>query len=69
MPDFSGNDEFTLLDYFAAKAMQSLIARRDKFHDPMELENEFLENENKIVAELAYTYATAMIKARDIFNG
>jgi len=69
MPNFSGNDEFTLLDYFAAKAMQSLIARRGNFTDTIELENEFEKNENRIIAELAYTYAQAMLKARDTFNG
>ena len=69
MPNFSGNDEFTLLDYFAAKAMQSLITRRGKFTDTIELENEFEKNENMIIAELAYIYAQAMINARDTFNG
>jgi hypothetical protein len=69
MPDFSGNDEFTLLDYFAAKAMQSLIARRGNFTDTTDLENEFETGENKIIADLAYTYAQAMINARDTFNG
>ena len=69
MPNFSGNDEFTLLDYFAAKAMQSLIARRGNFTDTTDLENEFETGENQIIADLAYIYAQAMLKARDTFNG
>jgi hypothetical protein len=59
----------TLRDYFAAKAMQSLIARRGNFTDTTDLENEFETGENQIIADLAYTYAQAMLKARDTFNG
>jgi hypothetical protein len=65
MPNFSGNDEFTLLDYFAAKAMQSLIARRGNFTDTIDLEHEFEEEDNKVIANLAYFYAQAMLKARE----
>ena len=68
MPNFSGN-EFTLLDYFAAKALQSLIERREKITDLCELENEFEPRENEIIADLAYTYAQAMMKTREINNG
>jgi hypothetical protein len=59
----------TLLDYFAAKAMQSLIERREKITNLFELEKEFQDHQTEIIADLAYTYAQAMIKTREINNG
>ena len=50
MPNFSGNDEFTLRDYFAAKAMQAML------NDTTIYEN---------VAKYAYKMADEMMKARD----
>lgn len=45
----------TLRDYFAAKAMQSLIWNQD-----VDLESK------EDVAEVAYAYADVMMKARDL---
>jgi len=45
----------TLRDYFAAKAMQSLIWNQD-----VDLESK------EDVAEVAYAYADEMLKARDL---
>ena len=55
MPDFSGNDEFTLLDYFAAKAMAIYFTGPD-----VESISGTLEN----VAEWCYEMADEMLKAR-----
>ena len=48
----------SLRDYFAAKAMQSLVLDRKNIN--------FTEgNKSEWIAEMAYEYADAMIKARD----
>ena len=49
----------TLRDYFAAKAMQGMIAANGDA-------NGFLEYEEKTVAANAYKLADAMLKAREV---
>ena len=51
---FENEDGMTLRDYFAAKAMQSLMWDKDLNLDTKE-----------DVAEVAYAYAEAMMKARE----
>lgn len=52
----------TLRDYFAAKAMQSILDSGHHFN----IERSIV---SKAVAELAYYYADAMLKAREVKNG
>ena len=71
-PTFSINDEarvtavggeggMDLRDYFAAKAMQVLMAETDGEHDDLPGAPRW---ESHQVAELAYDHADAMMKAR-----
>jgi len=55
-------DGMSLRDYFAAKAMQSIIAK-----SPYEI-NSYEESKNKIevCAIGSYVYADAMLKAREL---
>jgi hypothetical protein len=53
-PHLRGDEGMTLRDYFAAKAMQALIARETKLNpDPM------------IYTGAAYDFADAMLAARE----
>ena len=56
-PTGTGYQGMTLRDYFAAKALQGLLADPNAFEDTgLGIENEY--------AEQAYVYADAMLKAR-----
>jgi hypothetical protein len=68
LPTHFGLEGMTLRDYFAAKAMQSLISLMENTEDAdAEMrklglgEGEF----DKLVAKCAYDYADAMIERRD----
>ncbi len=54
----------TLRDYFAAKVLQATISNKDELTNViMDAENDLSEGEN--VANHAYYFADAMLKARD----
>jgi hypothetical protein len=57
----------TLRDYFAAKAVQSLIAGSftDVGQEGIEANRQPFQNIEDLMAETAYKYADAMLKARD----
>lgn len=59
---FGGTTNYTLRDYFAAKAMQAmctseLVARRDSRYDET--------NWDEVVAANSYEFADAMLKERE----
>jgi hypothetical protein len=56
----------TLRDYFAAKAMQSLIAGSftDIEQEGIEANRQPFQNIEDLMTETAYKYADAMLKAR-----
>jgi hypothetical protein len=59
--EFYGENEMTLRDYFAAKAMQGLLAGLDRDA------RRFLEDQSEPVdtmSKASYTVADAMLKAR-----
>ena len=70
--DQDGEDIFgtfpgmTLRDYFAAKAMQSLIAGSftDIGQDGIDANRHPFQNVEDLMAETSYKYADAMLKAR-----
>jgi hypothetical protein len=60
------NQGMTLRDYFAAKAMQSLIAGSftDIGQDGIDANRHPFQNVEDLMAETSYKYADAMLKAR-----
>ena len=48
-----GSNGMTLRDYFAAKAMQALLQK-------------YATDQHKLIADKAYDFADAMIKAREL---
>jgi hypothetical protein len=60
-------DGMTLRDYFAAKAMQSLIAGSftDIGQEGIEANRQPFQNIEDLMTETAYKYADAMLKARE----
>jgi hypothetical protein len=61
-PDFApGYSGMTLRDYFAAKAMQGMLADPDTARTVRKAGRKM----DEAVAELAYMFADAMLKARD----
>jgi hypothetical protein len=53
--------EMTLHDYFAAKALQGLLANPKLTHKILEI----WTDEDRWIEETAYLYADAMIEAKD----
>jgi hypothetical protein len=59
------NDEgMDLRDYFAAKAMQALLSQKDWFHNSGRWDS--VEQMTEKYANEAYTFANAMMKAREL---
>ena len=54
------NDGMDLRDYFAAKAMQSII-----LEDLTALQEKYDMKRSEMISQLAYKYADAMMKARE----
>ena len=59
--------EMSMRDYFAAKAMQSLIAGSftDIGQDGIDANRHPFQNVEDLMAETSYKYADAMLKARE----
>jgi hypothetical protein len=53
-----------LRDYFAAKAMQALLSQKDWFHNSGRWDS--VEQMTEKYANEAYTFANAMMKAREL---
>jgi hypothetical protein len=60
-----GQDGMDLRDYFAAKAMQGLLADHSVRANIMRIADEEDASEEEVLAELSYRTADAMMKVRN----